>query len=105
MLHGDVALRRTALRAGLFTEALGAAVLARWTFDISALRNFLSGFVTKKPNMALAFSLCGAALALLSDGKAGRRGGLCATAMLAAVAALSARPLSECLLGAELGWD
>jgi hypothetical protein len=87
-LHRNMALRRMALLAGFLAAVLGASVLVGWALDIPALISVFPGFVTMKANTALGMLLCGAALALLSGGKAGPLVRFCATGMAAGVIAL-----------------
>jgi signal transduction histidine kinase len=74
----DLARARSSLRlargAAVVLVALGAVVLSGWVFDVPALRQVVSGSVSTKVNMAVAFVLLGAALWLLGGGEAGRGG-------------------------------
>jgi len=46
----------------ILTASVGLAVLAGWKFDLQTLKSLYPGLISMKPNTALAFVLCGAAL-------------------------------------------
>ena len=50
--------------AGALAVLVGGLVLAGWTLDLAALKSLLPGWVSVKPNAALAFILTGVALLL-----------------------------------------
>lgn len=93
------------LGIALFTALVGAFALLGWALDITILKSILSGWATVKPNTAIGFILCGAALALLRNETrprwADRAGKVCAVA----VALLGAVTLAQYLLGINIGID
>ena len=52
--------------AGALSLGVGGMVLAGWALDVGALKSILPGWVSVKPNPALAFVLTGIAFLLSS---------------------------------------
>jgi PAS domain S-box-containing protein len=90
---------------GLLVATLGAAVIAGWKFDLAAVKSVFPGLVTMKPNTALGFLLCGAALAILSSQRTSEPGRLWATAIATLVISIGALTLGEYLFGWDFGID
>ncbi len=82
---------------------LGAAVLLGWLLDVAFLKSVASGLVTMKPNTALGFLACGAALlGIAMDNTAGRWLALAASALGLLIGTLT---LAQMLSGRDLGID
>jgi PAS domain S-box-containing protein len=58
-------LQKTAVKLSLITALIGAAVLIGWKLDIVALKSVFPNQITMKPNTAMAFVICGIAIAFL----------------------------------------
>jgi PAS domain S-box-containing protein len=99
------ALQSFAKAAGLAVSLAGALVLAGWALDITVLKSISSGFVSMKPNVALAFVLAGATLHVLSTGHANGHLRFVALASAFAVALVGMLTLSEYLYGWNLNVD
>jgi len=99
------ALQSFAKAAGLAVGVAGALVLAGWALDVTVLKSISSGFVSMKPNAALAFLLGGAALNILSTGPASRQLRFAALASAFVVAVIGLLTLSEYLYDWNLKID
>src|SRR5438105_346519 len=99
------ALQSFAKAASLTVGAAGALVLAGWALDVTVLKSISAGFVSMKPNAALAFVLAGASLNILSAGPANRRLRFVALASSFVVSVIGLLTLSEYLYGWNLNID
>ncbi|MEK9133354.1 MAG: PDC sensor domain-containing protein, partial [Pseudomonadota bacterium] len=84
---------------------VGGLVLLGWMFDVAALMRVFPGFVSMKPNTALAFILAGLSLWLATSGGAGPRTRRSARACAGMVVVIGALTLSEYLGGWDLHID
>ena len=96
--------RRIAYAMGGAATVLGGLVLLGWVFDITALKSVGPGLVAMKPNTAVLFGLCGAAVMLHSGAPSARRLAI-ARACAVLAAAIGAATLAEYALGVDLGID
>jgi PAS domain S-box-containing protein len=96
--------RRIAHAAGAAAAVLGGLVLLGWVFDITALKSVGPGLAAMKPNTAVLFALCGAAVMLHSSAPTARRLAI-ARACAGLAAAIGAATLAEYALGVDLGID
>jgi PAS domain S-box-containing protein len=103
--HQGPARAGAAWLAGLLVAVIGAFVLLGWAFDIPTLKSVFPGLVTMKANTAVELLLCGVALALLSDGKAGPPVRLCVTGMAVVAICLGGLTMGEYFFGWETGVD
>jgi PAS domain S-box-containing protein len=89
--------------AAVLAVAVGGMVLTGWALDISMLKSILPGWVSMKPNTALAFVLTGVALPLVSRSPSllSRLGRLCG--LLAGLIGLLT--LAEYVYGWNPGFD
>ena len=62
--HAALAPRLAALLAGTAAVLVGGVVLIGWALDVAALKSVLPGWVSMKPNAAVAFILAGIAVLL-----------------------------------------
>jgi PAS domain S-box-containing protein len=100
-----LALQSFAKGAGLAVSLAGALVLAGWALDLTVVKSISSGFVSMKPNVALAFVLSGVTLHLLSTGPTNGHLRFVALASAFVVAVIGFLTLSEYLYGWNLNID
>ena len=100
-----LALQSFAKGAGLAVSLAGALVLAGWALDLTVVKSISSGFVSMKPNVALAFVLGGVTLHLLSTGPTNGHLRFVALASAFVVAVIGFLTLSEYLYGWNLNID
>jgi diguanylate cyclase (GGDEF)-like protein len=87
--------------AAITVSVLAIAVLAGWYFDVGVLQSVLPGYVSMRPNSAVAFLFAGLSLWLLHDGR--QQGIQRALALL--VVGIGAATLFEYVSGQSLGID
>lgn len=85
--------------------SIGIGTLVGWSLHIDALTSVFAGFVTMKPNNALATSLCGIALALLTRVTGGKPPRAWIGALGALVVLISGLSLCEHIFGWNFGID
>jgi len=100
-----LALQSFAKGAGLAVSLAGALVLAGWALDLTVVKSISSGFVSMKPNVAMAFVLSGVTLHLLSTGPTNGHLRFVALASAFVVAVIGFLTLSEYLYGWNLNID
>lgn len=96
-----------AISAGLgaVVALVGLLVLVGWALDIAPLKSISPGFVSLKVNAAIAFVLCGSALALLYAPPERRAPLRLVQVMAVAVILIGGVTLGEFLLDANTGFD
>ena len=100
-----LALQSFAKGAGLAVSLAGALVLAGWALDLTVVKSISSGFVSMKPNVAMAFVLSGVTLHLLSTDPTNGHLRFVALASAFVVAVIGFLTLSEYLYGWNLNID
>jgi PAS domain S-box-containing protein len=91
--------------AAMSVALLGAVALTGWLLHIEALQCIIPGSAPMKPNMAVGFLLCAAALALLSFREMAKPIRVCALSVAVVVIGLTAATLGEQFSGWDLGID
>jgi PAS domain S-box-containing protein len=94
-----------ALIAAISVALLGAVALTGWLLHIESFKCIIPGSAPMKPNMAVGFLLCAAALALLSGKKMAKPIRVYALAVAVVVIGLTAVTLGEHFFGLDLGVD
>jgi len=89
----------------LAVGTLGAAILTGWMLDVGALETLIPGWISTKPDTALAFVLAGAALAAAGRSQEGPHWRRTHLALAAAVLVLGLATLVGHLLAIDLGID
>jgi len=89
----------------ILTIALGASVLAGWTFHLESLKSVLPGFVTMKANTALCFVFSGLALLVGYFSRPSARKKNYSTLLALMVILISGASLIEYISGLSFGLD
>src|SRR3954452_23908121 len=98
-------MRSAARAAGLLVTTLGLVVMAGWILGVAELKTILPGFPSMKVNTALAFLICGPALALLSQPRPGRRARRIAFVAVSLTGVLGLVSLAEYAFAWDAGID
>ena len=98
-------MRLTSVICAWFAIVIGAAVLAGWLLDASALTTLVPGFVAMKANTAIAFALAGGSLLLLSPLSVSSSRARAGQSLALIVALIGALTLGEEIFGWQLGID
>jgi PAS domain S-box-containing protein len=98
-------LQSFARAAGIAVSVTGLLVLAGWALDLTVLKSLSPGFVSMKPNTALAFVLAGGSLQALYNSPSNQYLRAAALAAAFAVALIGLITLSEYLYGWDLNID
>jgi signal transduction histidine kinase len=99
------AFRLFSRSSGLVVAALGGMVLAGWAAGAGSLTSLFPGFISVRPNAALALVLCGLGVALAAPAAAGSSALRTSRILGAAAAALALLTLAEHLTGRGLSVD